>query len=385
LALRLIFAIASICCALPSLVSSAVAEELRLDDSAWLTRASLIGIAQARKTDDSIAIRTGGAPSYDAYVIYPVEHRIDVRKHNLLELTMKTDPRIHKFRFHWKLIEGNQHSSYFFLQPIYRDGEFHTYLIALDGRPSWTGTISEIALGWTGAHGTVEIKQATIRTATVEDRLRVLWSQFWIPQPVVAWTINALGAPLLFGTSFAFPLTLLFVALLPLIYLRYRHRAGLGTEGSRIGHPAHAPPWVKIASLTFLIFWLLYDVRDAYNHVQTIRSDFRYAIAGAPTPRHYREIDDFYDFIDATKSVVPSESSIGFFSSRPLFYKARYLLFPQPVFDRGGLADYLLVFQDPHVTYRQGQLREESDVVADRVTPFGRFGEDAFIYKRDHD
>jgi hypothetical protein len=55
------------------------------------------------------------------------------------------------------------------------------------------------------------------------------------------------------------------------------------------------------------------------------------------------------------------------------------------VFDRGLHADYLLVFQDPHVTYRQGQLREKSDVVVDRVTPFGRFGEDAFIYKRTHD
>jgi hypothetical protein len=145
------------------------------------------------------------------------------------------------------------------------------------------------------------------------------------------------------------------------------------------------PLWGKVASLTCLIFWLLYDVRDAYNHVQTIRSDFRYAIASAPRPRHYREIDDLYEFIDATKSVVPSESSVGFFSSRPLFYKARYFLFPQPVFDRGLHADYLLVFQDPHVTYRQGQLREKSDVVVDRVTPFGRFGEDAFIYKRTHD
>jgi hypothetical protein len=94
------------------------------------------------------------------------------------------------------------------------------------------------------------------------------------------------------------------------------------------------------------------------------------------------ELDDFYDFMDATKSVVPLESSVGFFSKRPLFVKARYFLYPRPVLDRALHPEYLVVFQDPDVSYRQGQLKEKEAVLVDRVVPFGRFGEDAFIYKR---
>jgi hypothetical protein len=119
--------------------------------------------------------------------------------------------------------------------------------------------------------------------------------------------------------------------------------------------------------------------------VQTLRTEFRYFLGDAPRPRHHFELDDFYDFIDAVQAVVPADSSIGFFSIRPLFVKARYFLFPRPVFDRESDPDYLVVFQDPHITYRGGQLKEKDIVVVDRITPFGRFGEDAFIYKRIRD
>ncbi len=299
---------------------------------------------------------------------------------------MKTDPRIHDFMFLWKPVGGvRADTSYYIHQPIYYDGAFHTYLIRLDIRPSWTGRISEIALGWTGVHGSVEVKQLALRSATLQDRIRVTWAQFWIPQTLNARTVNAIAGPVLFGHAFALPLALLFLVLLPVMYRAHRH--GLRRRAAVFSAltPTRVPPWLYTASATFLILWLLYDLRETYNHAQTLRSEFRYFLGDAPRPRHHFELDDFYDVIDAIQSVVPSENPIGFFSSRPLFVKARYFLFPRQVFDREFHPDYLVVFQDPNITYRRGQLSEKDMVVVDRVTPFGRFGEDAFIYKRIHD
>lgn len=374
---------------LPVLVSPAASEELRLDDPAWLARASLIGVDQARTADDSITIRTGSSPSYEAYVVFPVEHQLDPQKHDLLEITMKTDPRIHRFKFLWKAIAAGQPDrSYFVQQEIYRDGAFHTYLVALDIRPSWRGRISEIALGWDGAHGVIEIKRMAIRQGASLDRLRMWWSRFWIPESLNPAMVHAVGGSELFGQPFAWLLALIFAALVPVIVLVYR-RGAIGSPASAgtslAWTSARIPAWAGALGVGFVILWLVYDLREMSTHLQTLKSESRYYLGDAPRPRHHFELDDFYDFMDAIQTVVPPEGSVGFFSSRPLFVKARYFLFPRPVVDRELHPEYLVVFQDPDLSYRRGQLKEKDVVVVDRVTPFGRFGEDAFIYKRNHD
>ncbi len=372
---------------LPFLVSPAASEELRLDDPAWLARASLIGVDRARKTDDSIAIRTGGSPSYDAYIVFPVEHQLDPQEHDLLEITVKTDPRIHRFTFLWKTIAAGQPDrSYSIPQEIYRDGAFHTYLLALDIRPSWKGRISEIALGWHGAHGAVEIERMALLHGTSRDRLRMWWSRFWIPESLNPAMVHAGGGSTLFGQPFAWLLALIFVALVPVIGLVSRRGAIGPSAGIAF---AWTTPRIPVRAgglcLAFVVLWLVYDLREILTHLHTLKSESRYYLGDAPRPRHHFELDDFYDFMDAIQTVVPPESPVGFFSSRPLFVKARYFLFPRPVADRKFDPEYLVVFQDPDLSYRHGQLTEKDVVVVERVTPFGRFGEDAFIYKRNHD
>jgi hypothetical protein len=368
---------------------SAAATELRLDDPEWLARASRVGIEQATKTADSVVIRTGGSPSLDAYVIFPTAQQLDPREYDLLAVTMRTDPRIHRLKFLWKSTGvGRPDMSYYVQQPIYRDGLFHTYLIRLDIRPSWKDRISEIALGWDGAHGLIEMKRIALLRSTWSDRVRAGWSQFWVPESLAPAMVNAIGGPDLMGKSYALLLAVFFLALFAVIF--FAHRAGLlgSRPGAGAASPlvsARMPPWLYISSMTFLVLWLLYDLRETYNHVQTLRSTLRYSLGSAPRPHHYFELDDFYEFIDATKGVVPSDGSVGFFSSRPLFVKARYLLFPRPVSNREPHSDYFVVFQDPNITYRNGHLSEKDTLVSDRVIPFGRFGEDAFIFKRKHD
>ncbi|MEW6682871.1 MAG: hypothetical protein AB1451_08105 [Nitrospirota bacterium] len=183
---------------------------------------------------------------------------------------------------------------------------------------------------------------------------------------------------------FALLLLCFFLVIVVVIFLVHRvGRAGSRPGGETLSYGPFAPipSWLYISFLTFLILWLLYDLRETYNHVQTLRAEFHYSLGTAPRPHHYFELDDFYEFMDATKSIVPPESSVGFFSSRPFLVRARYFLFPRPVFDREAHTDYLVVFQDPDMQYRDGQLSEKETPVSDQVIPFGRFGEDAFIFK----
>jgi hypothetical protein len=326
----------------------------------------MIGIQMVKSTAASTQILIGLPRSFNAFLIFPLGPRFDLRKNNLLEITMRTGPRIHEFKVFLGHTSGELAS---FRQPMYRDGTFHTYLISLESiPPSWKGNVPEMALRWVGTRDVVEITKLEVRPMGFMDRVRYHWSQFWVPETLKLGSAHLLAGMVLLDQSFTLLLPFLFAGLLPLLYFMLR-------RGRR------EASWHRIGFLTLLILWIAYDLREAYNHIHILRSEFQYERETADRPLH-PWLDDLYDFLGSVEKVVPLSSRVGFYSDLPLFVYARYFLYPRRVYERSPGADYIVIYQAPGVSFNDGRLMDKEKIIADRLNPVGRFEKDALILKK---
>jgi hypothetical protein len=293
---------------------------------------------------------------------------------------MRTGPRTHNFLFVWTQAQSKQ--SYSVKQEAYRDGGFHTYLIPLEAHLPWKEKISEVGLVWGGTRESIEIKKMDLRPMRFADRIRYHWSRFWFPEMLNPATSHVIGGPIFMNQAFSWLLTLLFVALVLIHYLpgwlsRLWKKEALTEERPN-------RPWARFQPVFwgFLALWMIYDLRESYDHAQILKSEFRYYLKTTDYPRHHLELDDFYDFLDFVEKRVPTTQGIGFYSGQPLFVKARYFLLPRRVSERASHLDYIVIFQDPGVAFRDGKLMEGGRVVADGLKMIGGFGMDALLLEK---
>jgi hypothetical protein len=270
-------------------VEKGAAAQTRLDDPERLAKAGITGIAAIRKTADSIQIRTGSTRP-EAALIFPLEPGFDPQKNNLFEITMRTGPRIHAFNLVWRW--GQSEKRYFVRQPTYPDGEFHTYLIPLDDEHPWRGDISELTLIWVATREVVEIRKLELRPIALTDRVRYHWSRFWFPEILKPFTVNFVTGPVFLEQPLAFALTLFFVALFPFLYFTYHHVDQKKTNSSAAHLLERPRNWVRPVFLALMTLWIIYDFRVAYDHIQTLKSEFRYYLNNPNHPRHLLDLDD---------------------------------------------------------------------------------------------
>lgn len=358
--------------------------QIRLDDSKWLRQARTAGVEEVIKTNDSILIRTESSGTSKSFLLFPLGSIfLDPHKNNLFEVTMRTGPRIYGFFILWTSI-GMPDLYYSVSQPIYRDGDFHTYLIPVD-IPSWRGRISTIGLGWQGTRELVEIKRFELRSIGFTDRIRYHWTRFWLPEMPNNTTVNFVRGPLLLDQPLTFLLTLLFLAFLPMLYFYFRRFDFTRREPSPAYPPRSLRTRLQVVLWTLVAFWTAYDLREAYNHIQVLKVELRYYINTADRPRHLHGLDDFFDFLGFVERIVPASKQVGFYSGQFPFVYARYFLFPRRVSERSSQFDYIVIFHDPNITFRDGRLMEGENIIGDQLKLAGRFGEDAFVLERTND
>lgn len=356
--------------------------QTRLDDPERFVKVAIRGITAIKKTGDVIRIQTNPTEP-QASLIFSLGSGFDPRKNNLFEITMRTGPRMPALFLFWRHAQSGPYDSV--RQLTYRDGEFHTYVLPLDEEQSWRGAISEVALVWDAPNEVVEIKKLEFRPIQWTDRIRHHWSRFWFPAILNPATVNLIRGPVFMGISFSLALTLLFGAFVLLFYF-VRRPVGWGKAGIAGADPRHRRQvWFQPAFWTLMALWVTYDLREAYDHIETLKSEVRFYLNTSDHPRHLLELDDLYDFLELVAQAVPLSKGIGFYSARPLFPKARYFLFPRRVADRTSNVDFVVVFQDPGVSFQDGKLTEKGKVVGDRLKRIGGFGENAFLLEKNHD
>lgn len=356
--------------------------QTRLDDPERFVKVAIKGITAIKKTGDVIQVQTNPtAPQ--ASLIFSLGADFEPQRNNLFEITIRTGPRISALFIFWRQAQSKPYDSV--RQLTYRDGEFHTYVIPLDEEQSWRGAISEVALVWEAPNEVVEIKKLEFRPIQWTDRIRYHWSRFWFPGILNPATVNLIRGPVFMGLPFALALALVFVALVLFFYC-VRRTVERGKAGTAGADPLdRRRVWFQPAFWTLMALWVTYDLREAHDHIQTLKSEFRFYLNTSDYPRHLLELDDLYDFLELVAKAVPPSKGIGFYSARPLFIKARYFLFPRRVADRTSNVDFVVVFQDPGVSFQDGKLTEKGKVVGDRLKRIGGFGENAFLLEKTHD
>lgn len=356
--------------------------QTRLDDPEGFVKVAIRGITAIKKTGDVIQIQTNPtAPQ--ASLIFSLGSDFEPQRNNLFEITIRTGPRISTLFIFWRQAQSKPYDS--FWQFTYRDGEFHTYVIPLDKEQSWRGAISEVALVWDAPTDFIEIKKLELRPIQWTDRIRYHWSRFWFPGILNPATVNLIRGPVFMGISFSLALTLLFVVFVLLFYF-VRRPVGWGKEDTADADLLHRQRvWLQPAFWTLMALWVTYDLREAYDHIQTLKSEVRFYLNTSDYPRHLLELDDLYDFLEFVAKAVPPSKGLGFYSARPLLPKARYFLFPRRVADRTPNVDFIVVFQDPGVSFQDGKLTEKGKVIGDRLKRIGGFGENAFLLGKTHD
>lgn len=356
--------------------------QTRLDNPEGFVKVAIRGITAIKKTGDVSQIQTSPtAPQ--ASLTFPLGSGFDPRKNNLFEVTIRTGPRMPALFLFWRHAQFEPYD--FVRQLTYRDGEFHTYVIPLDEEQSWRGAISEVALVWDAPNEVIEIKKLEFRPIQWTDRIRHHWSRFWFPAILNPATVNLIRGPVFMGLPFALALALVFVAL-ALLFCFVRRPVGRGKAGTAGADPLdRRRVWFQPAFWTLMALWVTYDLREAYDHIQTLKSEVRFYLNTSDYPRHLLELDDLYDFLELVAQAVPPSKGIGFYSARSLLPKARYFLFPRRVVNRTPDVDFIVVFQDPTVSFQDGKLTEKGKVVGDRLKRVGGFGENVFLLEKNHD
>jgi hypothetical protein len=129
----------------------------------------------------------------------------------------------------------------------------------------------------------------------------------------------------------------------------------------------------------------VFDLRGVYSHFQTFDFERRHFFERPVGARHYFELDDLPDFLDAIDRQLPNEAPVGFFSGMSHEYHARYRLYPRQVLVRNPGAPYIIAFQDPAITFQNEHLVESGIPLQGRFEQVFRFGPSAAVFRRLHD
>jgi hypothetical protein len=251
-------------------------------------------------------------------------------------------------------------------------------MIRLDRHPGWAGSIQWVGIGWIGSAVNIEIERAELRPMTFVDWMAYEWLQFWTPEFLAPLAVHVIPGPRMFDLPFSAVLTVLCLASIAIV-------VSTGVRGAREPLRALTVIWSRTrvsAGLVLLIgFWIVFDLRTAYNHFQTLASERRHFHDKPVGERHYFELDDLSDFLDAVDRRVPEGTPVAFFSGMPHDFHARYRLYPRRVMMRDTAAPYIAMFQDPTITFQNGRLVARGIPLQGRFEQFWRFGPSAVIFR----
>jgi hypothetical protein len=350
-----------------------------LDLEAGLLKAERSGIEAMGTRDDTVWIQTSET-TLKSVIALPLPRDFSPRTFDLLDIRMKTDARVHGFSFHWLHTDHKGSTKSFVIErPTYRDDQFHRYVIRLDLHPAWTGSIQGIGLGWIGSHASIEIESAQLEAMTFADWVTYEWLQFWTPELLRPLSVHAIPGPRVFDLPFASLLAATCLGGMAIVMLaRLRRLRDPRQRSAEWSSPT-------LASLLFVLLvgcWIIYDLRDVHSHLQTLDSERRHFLAKPVGTRHYFELDDLQDFLDAVDRRLPQGESVAFFSSMPHDMQARYRLYPRRVMPRDPTAPSVVVFQDPTITFRNGHLFEGGIPMQGQFERLWQFGPSAEIFRK---
>lgn len=353
-----------------------------LDIVAALQEAEKSGIEAVGTREGTVWIQTS-EDTLKSVIALPLPRDFSPRDFALLDIRMRTDARVHAVSFHWlQTDQKGSRESFLIERPTHRDDQFHRYLIRLDRHPAWAGSIQWVGVGWIGSHAYIEVERAELKTMTFVDWMTYEWLQFWTPELLSPLAVNVIPGPRVFDLPFAGILAVTCLGSMAIVvFARLRRIRDPSTASAEWSSHTLASP-----VLVLLIgFWIIYDLRDVYNHLQTLGAERRHFLAKPVGIRHHFELDDLQDFLDSIDGRLPDGESVAFFSGMPHEIRARYRLYPRRVTERDATAPYVVVFQDPAITFRDGRLFERGIRMQGQFEPFWRFGPSAVVFRRIHD
>lgn len=351
----------------------------RIDLSPHLLRAERSAIAAAGRRDGRVWVRTSDT-ALKSVMALPVVQTLTAREVDLLEIRMKTDARVHAFSFHWLRTtpEGSAESAVI-ERPVHRDDQFHRYMIRLDRHPAWAGPIQWVGIGWLGSGAAIEIETAELKAMTVADWMTYQWLEIGAPESLTPLAVNVIPGLRMFDR----PLTgVVAVACLAGIAAVAWHRRG-NMRRPLSDFAGRASPEVASKGFAVLVgFWMVLDLRTVYSHFQTLDSERRHFFTRSVGERHFFELDDLPDFLDAVDRRLPDQAPVAFFSAMPYEFHARYRLYPRVVTARDAVAPFVVVYQDPAMTFRDGKLVENGAPLDGRFEPWWNFGPAGSAFQR---
>lgn len=350
-----------------------------LDIGARLLEAEQSDVASAGRRDGRVWIRTSES-SLKSVIALPLSRDFSPGEFDILDIRMKTNARVHAFSFHWlRTDQTGATESLVVERPTHRDDHFHRYMVRLDLHPGWAGSIQWVGIGWIGSDGSIEIERAELKPLTVIDWMTYQWLEVWTPESLSPLAVNVIPGPRIFDLPLAGVLALTCLASMVVVML-IRFPGLQRPLRTSVERPSRA---VTSLGLVVLIgFWMIFDLRDVHSHLQTLDSERRHFFGKPAGERHFFELDDLPDFLDALDRRFPDGAPIAFFSGMPHEYHARYRLYPRRVIMRDADAPYIVVFQDPTITFRNGLLIERGMPLDGRFEPLWRFGPSAVVFQR---
>lgn len=350
-----------------------------VDLSPHLLGAERSAIAAAGRRDGRVWVRTSGT-ALKSVMALPVARTVSARDVDILEIEMKTDARVHAFSFHWLRTtpEGSAESAVI-ERPIHRDDQFHRYMIRLDRHPAWTGPIQWVGIGWMGSDASIEIAKAELRAMTVVDWMKYQWLEIGAPESLTPLAVNVIPGLRIFD----FPLTgVAAVACLAGIATVALRRRGSMRRPLNASTGSSSREVASMGLAVLIGFWIVLDLRTVYSHFQTLDSERRHFFARSVGERHFFELDDLQDFLDAVDRRLPDRAPVAFFSAMPYEFHVRYRLYPRLVTARNAAAPFAVVYQDPAMTFQGGRLVESGTPLDGRFEPWWRFGPAADVFQR---
>jgi hypothetical protein len=350
-----------------------------LDLSPHLLGAERSAIAAAGRRDGRVWVRISDT-ALKSVMALPLAQAVSARDFDIIEIEMKTDARVHAFSFHWlRTTPEGSAASAVIERPIHRDDQFHRYMIRLDRHPAWAGPIQWVGIGWMGSDASIEIEKAELKAMTVADWVKYQWLEIGAPESLTPLAVNVIPGLRLFD----FPLTgVVAVACMAGIAAVASCRRG-GRRRPLSASAGWSSREVASMGLAVLIgFWIVLDLRTVYSHLQTLDSERRHFFVRSEGERHFFELDDLPDFLEAVDRRLPDRAPVAFFSAMPHEFHARYRLYPRLVRARSSAAPFAVVFQDPAITFQSGRLVESGTPLAGRFEPLWRFGPAADVFQR---
>ncbi len=346
-----------------------------LDIAATLLEAERSSVAAAGRRDGRVWFRTSES-ALKSVVALPLARDFSPREFDILDIRMKTDARAHAFSFHWlRTDQTGSAESLVVERPTHRDDRFHRYMVRLDLHPGWAGPIQWVGIGWIGSAASIEIERAELRPMTFVDWMTYQWLEVWTPDSLSPLAVNVIPGPRIVDLPVAGVLAVTCLAsIVVAVLIRFRVVLEPLRRSSREG--------ASLSLVVLLGFWMMFDLHEVSSHLRTLDSERRHFFGKPVGERHFFELDDLPDFLDAIDRRSPDGAAVAFYSGMPHEYHARYRLHPRRVVVRDAAAPQIAVFQDPTVTFRNGRLIERGMPLDGRFEPLWRFGPSAVVFQR---